>query len=277
MAGTFVDKLTTLMPAGVTLAPELVQTFDWMEDQDWLHIRDGGTPEDHWLSIYPPEIMKQNFPNASLVGFGGTTLPYTGHWSTPDPAVDARIVEIATTSGDGGRAAIWVDDAGKQWFVHLGHDVIGVISDDPVVLLQWLAMGYGEPGAMEATDLTPLQLAMEYNGVETEAELAEYDALPLMPEAFQAYLHTTFGRELPATARALGIADFTYYGDPDSTDPFVRWLASVTPPPTEEELAYIAELEKMAAEMTFDDLTLEDPDKPTGILGKLKGLFGSNK
>lgn len=277
MPGIFVQNLTTLMPPEMTLAPELVQTFDWLENQGWMTIREEGMPEDHLLWIYPPDMAQEQ--NASMVTFGTATLSYTSHWSAPDPSVDARIFEIAGTSGDGGRAAIWLDDAGKQWFVHLGHDVIGVISDDPVVLLQWLAMGYGEPGAMEATDLTPTQLAMNFEGAESEAELAEYGALPLMPQAFQSYLEQTFGRPLPATARDLGIADFTYYDDPDSSDPFVRWLASVTPPPTEEELAYIAELEKVAAEMNFDDLELDldDDPEPKGFLGKLKGLFGSNK
>lgn len=35
---------------------------------------------------------------------------------------------------------------------------------------------------------------------------------------------------------------------------FVQWMIKVTPPPTEEELAYIRELTKMAEDMNLDDL-----------------------
>ena len=119
----FAKKLTSLLPAGIMLPSNLVEVFDWLEDQGWLHIRKTGAPEDHWLSIYPPEFL--NHLGTSHVTFGGTTVPYTNHWSTPDTAVDNRIAEIGVTSGDGGRVAIWLDEAGKQQFVHIGHDSLG--------------------------------------------------------------------------------------------------------------------------------------------------------
>jgi len=275
MAGIFTQKLTTLMPDGVTLAPELVTTFDWLENQGWLHIRDGATAEDHWLSIYPFEVSQQM--NASLVAFGGTSLKYTAYWSTPDPQVDSRIAEIATSSGDGGRVAIWRDPDDKQWFVHLGHDTLGVITDDPKVLLQFLAMGYGEPGGLEATDITPLQQALYFGGYDDISDMPEDEGPTLTPLAFQSFLKSEFDLDMPATARDLGIADFTDYGDATSTDPFVQWMIRVTPPPTAKELAYIAELEKIAEDMNFDDLALDDTPEPQGFLGKLKSLFGSNK
>ena len=275
MPGTFTKTLTSLMPQGMTLAPELAKTFDWMESQGWMMIHEPGDPLDHWMPIYPPSIEEKS--NTSFVSFGTSGLAYTGHWSTPNPAVDARIFEIATTSGDGGRAAIWIDDAGKQWFVHLGHDALGVISDDPLVLLQWLAMGYHEPGALEITDITPLASLLEYHGYESTDEFEEDEGLTIPPTDFQAFLTAEFGTTAPETAHALGIAEFDYYGDEESNDPLVKWIISVTPPPTEEELAYIDELTKMASEMDFDDLTLDGEPKPQGLFGKLKGFFGSNK
>lgn len=264
---TFARNLASLMPTGITLPPELIEAFDWLEDQGWHHIRGTGAPDEHWLSIYPAEEL--NALGASHVSFGGSTLPYTGHWSTPNPAIDARIAEMAVSSGDGGRVAIWLDEAGKQLFVHIGHDSLGVISDDPVVVLRFLAMGYPEPGALERTDITPLQATLDYHGVAQLSDLAP-DEQPVMPTAFQDFLTQRFGASGARTARDLGIADFTPYHDETGTDPFARWIAAHTPEPTEAELAY--ELELMR---TVDALDIKDTDSTETIMEKIGSLFKS--
>ena len=275
MPGQFVQQMQHLMPEGVILAPELITAINWLDDQGWAQSYTNEDGTTHYMPIYPADTFERF--DVSMVSFGATHLPYTGHWSTPQIDVDARVVEIAGTSGDGGRAAIWVDDAGDQWFVHLGHDYVGVIGRDPLVLLQFLAMGYKEPGAMGVTDITPLQQDLDFDGAETVADLDPETGPTRPPLAFQEFLNKEFGITLPATARDLGIADFVYYGDEKSDDPFVKWLIKVTPPPTEEELAHIQELAKMAEDMDLSEFNLNDDEKPKGILGKLKGLFGSNK
>jgi len=262
----FAQNLAKLMPAGITLPPELIQTFDWMEDQGWLHIREGAAPEDHWLAFYPADYI--GHPMASHVTFGGTALPFTDHWSTPEPSIDARIAEIGETSGDGGRVAIWLDDAGKQQFVHIGHDTLGIITDDPLVLLQFLAMGYPEPGALEDTTLTPLQATLEFHGASSSAELAE-DDLPVVPTALQAFLKSHFALDMPDTAHDLGIRNFPEYHS-DTTDPFALWIAATTPEPTEADLAY--ELELMR---TVESLNLDDADSSDVIMEKIGSLFSS--
>lgn len=254
-----------LAPDWVTLAPELIETFDWLEDQGWLNIRDAGRPEDHWLAIYPPELVDHY--GASHVTFGGTNAKYTGHWSTPETDVDDRIFEIATTAGDGGRAAIWRDGDGKQKFIHMGHDTTGIISDDPLVFLQFLAMGYIEPGSLERTDLTPLEGFFEYHGVDSMEDVAPEERL-IAPTAFQAFLKARFSLDMPDTARAIGINDFHYYQDPDTSDPFNRWLTSVTPPPTQAELDYIDSLMR-----TVESLDLKDDDSPDTLMQKIGSLF----
>lgn len=266
---TFAQNLAALMPDWVNLPTELVETFDWLEDQGSHHVREGGAPEDHWLSIYPAQYLSH--PGASHVTFGGSTLPFTGHWSAPDAKIDNRIAEIATTSGDGGRAAIWLDQSGKQQFVHIGYDTLGIITDDPLVFVQFMAMGYPEPGALEGTDLTPLQSALDYNGHETLDNFAPED-LPVPPVAFQIFLHDRFGLTMPATARDIGIGDFTEYGDTESTDAFARWVTSVTPEPTEADLAYEMELMR-----TVDSLDLKDSDSSDEILQKIGTLFKSKE
>lgn len=263
----FARNLTSLLPTGITLPPELIETFDWMEDQGWHHVREGGAPEDHWLSFYPTQLLEA--PMASHIAFGGTALPFSDHWSTPDPSVDARIAEIGVTSGDGARVAIWLDDAGKQQFVHIGHDTLGLITDDPLTLLQFLAMGYPEPGALEDTTLPPLQATLEFHGASSIAEL-DGDEQPVAPTALQAFLKTRFGIDMPTTAHDLGIMPFPEYHDTDTTDPFARWIAATTPEPTEAELAY--ELELMRA---VESLNLDDTDTSDTIMQKIGSLFTS--
>ena len=152
-----------------------------------------------------------------------------------------------------------------------------MITGDPLVLLQYLAMGYNEPGSLGKTDITPLQQDLEFEGVETVGELDPETGPTRAPEAFQTFLTQEFGVTLPATARDLGIADFVYYNDEKSNDPFVKWLISVTPPPPEEELAYIRALEKIAQDMDLSDFSLDDSDAPKGMFQKLGRLLGFGK
>ncbi len=253
------------MSSGITLPPELIETFDWLQDQGWLHIRDGGAPQDHWLSVYPSQFLTH--PVASYVVFGGTDIPYTNHWPEPDPNVDDRLAEIAETSGDGGRVAIWLDETGKQQFVHIGHDSLGVITDDPLVLLQFLAMGYPAPGALTQTDITPLQATLEHHDIITLDELGPDDQ-PIAPTKLQGFLKQRFDLSMPETAHNLGINNFAEYQCPHTTDPFAKWITSVTPEPTEADIAY--ELELMR---TVDTLDLKDDDSSEMIMDKIGSLF----
>ena len=264
---TFAQNLMKLAPEWAALAPELIETFDWLEDQGWLTIRGEGAPHEHTLLIYPEE--QSHHYGACSIAFGGTDHKYTAHWSTPDTDVDNRIFEIAMTAADGGRAALWLDEDGKQQFVQLGHDNAGLITDDPLVFLQYLAMGYIEPGALERTDMTPLQVFYEYQGVDDLSEVEE-DERPLLPTALQAFLKERFNLDMPATAQDIGITPFPEYHEPDTTDPFALWLNAVTPPPTEEELEYMQELMR-----TVESLDLKDDDSSQTLMQKIGSLFKS--
>ncbi len=264
---TFAQNLAKLAPDWVTLPPQLVETFDWLEDQGWHYIRAAAQPEDHYLLIYPPE--HQNHPVTSHVGFGGTTLPYTDHWPTPDPDIDNRIFEFGETSGDGGRVAIWRDDDDNQQFVHIGHDNLGIITDDPLVLLQFLAMGYPEPGFLQQTTVTPIQAYLDYHGVE---QLSDFhpDDTPILPTALQGFLKERFALDLPATGHDIGIINFPAYDDPDTTDAFARWITASTPAPSEADLAYEQELLRRV-----ESLDLKDDDTSDTVMQKIGTLFQS--
>lgn len=261
----FAQNLARLMPDWVTLPPALITTFDWLEDQGGLRIRGAGAPHEHSLSIYPPEL--QNHPNASHVAFAAAEQGYTAHWEVPDPQIDTRIAQIATTSGDGGRVAIWRDDGGTQHFVHIGHDTLGILTDDPLVLLQFLAMGYPEPGALPLTGLTPSQAFLDAHGVARLSDLPAQDH-PVPPTALQGFLKREFGLDMPRSARDIGIADFAQYHDDTTSDPFALWLGHVTPDTTQAELEYL-----QAIMRTVDSLDLKDDDTSETIMRKIGTLF----
>lgn len=236
----FSQNLATLLPADISLPPQLVETFDWMEDQGWLSVRGNGAPQDHRLSLYPPQVHDD--PLIHCVTFGGTVVPFTEHWSTPDPDVDTCIAEIAEISGEGGRIAIWRDGTGKQQFVHINHNSVGVITDDPLVLLQVLASCYPKQGCLRQTDIVP------------------------EPNAFQQFLKHQFGLDMPASD--IGIIEFPPYPDTATADPFAQWLAASLPAPEPDDLAY--ELELMR---TVDSLDLKDDDSSDTIMTKIGSLF----
>lgn len=266
---TFARNLMKRAPGWLTMPLELIEALDWLEDNGDLIISRTGQPQDHALSLYPAEY--RHHPSKSHFAFVGTTLTYTGHWQTPDPAIDARIFEIGETSGDGGRLAIWLDEAGNQQFVHIGHDTLGVIIADPLVLLKFLAMGYPEPGYLPETDKTPLACFLAEQGAERLEDLPVEDR-PVFPVGFQTFLKDRFDRDMPATARDLGITNFPEYHNTETTDPFARWVTSITPEPTEADLAY--ELELMR---TVDSLDLKDSDSSDEILQKIGTLFKSKE
>lgn len=270
----FSQMILERLPKGMELPSELIETFDWLEDQGWRKAfsdSDEAEFENHFLSIYPLDEM--DAPGTSFVTFNTTSLTYTQFWETPVPAVDTRIFEIARTSGDGGRAALWLDPDGKQWFVHLGHDELGIISDDATVFLTFLGMGYLEPGGFANTALSPMEHLLEYHGFETVEELEEeareddMTSPPVLPTAFQSFLQERFGVSFPERASDLGIGPFDEYGTENSSDAFVQWLNSVTPEPSEEELAYIKQLAEMAEKV------VADLDKPS-LTERIKSLFG---
>lgn len=264
----FGKNLASLLPRGIILPPELLETFDWLEDQGGLVVKRSGAPQDHALMIYPEHL--QRHPAKSHFGFVGSTDPFTCHWSTPDPEIDNRIAQIAETSGDGGRAAIWLDEDGKQQFVHIGHDTLGVITDDPLVFLQFIAMGYPEPGSLPQTDWTPTACFLADKSVTRIEDLPTADR-PVLPTDLQGFLEQRFNVSMPATARDLGITGFAEYHAPEPTDPFARWIKEAAPDPTAVDLAY--ELELMR---TVEALDIQDTDSSDTVMEKIGSLFNSS-
>jgi hypothetical protein len=208
---SFADEIRSRLPDGMHLPDVFGQTFDWLESQGWAGIFKRADQEvfsSRYLSIYPPEMMNEY--GASIVLFRFEAGP---PMHAPPEDVVARITTIAKIAGDGGTLSLWLDPEGKQHFVVFNHGTPYLLCDDPLVALQFLALGYMEPGSLEDPTVMPLEDA---NGDDIHP-----------PHAFRAFLTETFGVTLPERASDLGITI------PPETDPDpVRdWLAAAMPPP----------------------------------------------
>lgn len=281
------EQMADRLHPGMTLEAPLVEALNWLEAQGFRTFAPfAEKPNYGYLPLYPKGEV--HVPGSTFVAFEWSKMGYTSYWDEPNPTHDARIFELVSTSGDGGRAGLWLDEDGKQWYVHIGHDVAGVITDDPLVFLQFLAMGYIEPGALEVTNITPIEQSYGNWGITTDAEFQalrkEYaksgsDLIPESPRPpvqFQEFLTERFGLTYPATARDLGIMDFPYYGDPDTKDPFNRWLAVIEPPPDPEEERKSARMvELIQSDPELQDLMTNgtnDPDIGEKMLKRMEEL-----
>jgi hypothetical protein len=278
----FSRVMAEYLPEGVALPSALIRTFNWLEGQGCYHVlQDGEGPEDYILSLYPLDEHDAS-DNISMVAFHPETPSFSQDWAVPDPAIDARVLTLATISSDGARVVMWIDDHGQIWFALLGKKTLGIISDNPLVLLQFLALGYLEPGMLRDCAMTPLQEALEHQemGGQSASDAPFIDVAPTIPPShLQSFLKREFKLTLPETARDLGIADFTFYGDPDSDDPFVNWVASlnqsqqlVHPETIPAALAPETEVQHIG---NLDDAPNADlEEKPKGAFATVKGWFG---
>ena len=210
---TFAEEVAARLPEGMTLPAPFAAVFDWAEAQGQAGVLGHGDPgafSSRYLSIYPPEAMDE--PGASHVLFRLDGPPF----AEPVPeAVRERLVTIADAAGDGGKLGFWLDDAGQQWVVVIDHGWPYVLTDDPLVALTFLAMGYPEPAALPEAGWTAAEAALRW-GADP----------PLLPDGYRAFLSRRFGVTHPARAADLGIA---IPPPDDQTDPARIWLIRVMP------------------------------------------------
>lgn len=206
---SFANTIRTALPPALHLPDAIAQTMDWLEAQGhggtFTH---GGEP---FLGIYPPEL--RDAPGASFVLFHHEAGP---PFHEPPEDVTARIASIAKIAGDGGTLALWVDPTDTQHLVVFSHGIPHVLTSDPLVALQFLAIGYTEPGA-----LTDPSLTADQNAAQDRTEP------PLLPTAYRTFVEGTFGVTIPPRASDLGIA----IPADTAPDPIRDWLDQMMPEP----------------------------------------------
>lgn len=215
---SFSNGIRACLPDGMHLPDAFATTFDWLEALGWSGIFKHGDQSafsSRYLSIYP--LSKQMIHGVSYVVFSFEAGPPL---HAPPEDVMARIVTLGKIAGDGGTLSLWLDDSGTQRIAVFNHGLPYLLTDDPLVALQFLAIGYPEPGAISDPTLTAAEQAQQ--------DMADP---PVLPDAFRAFLTETFGVTIPDRASDLGIT----IPDDTAPDPLRDWLDAKMPEPDPSE------------------------------------------
>ncbi|MFJ9315593.1 hypothetical protein ACIRN4_15475 [Pimelobacter simplex] len=218
----FADLVQAALPAGRRLPDELRAALDHLEAIGARIDNEHGS----FVRLYPGEPEDGQSGVYFAVPDADHLRHYTGN---PDAAETSSVVPIARTGGDGSYAALWFD-GDRTRYGHLGSGSgsswVGLIADDTVGFLRFLAIGYGEPAWPEVHALTPAEdLARELAEAD-DADGAETFAWQ-PPDALRSWLRTTFGVEVPE--RATEIVAVTPHIDAESDDdPFWRQVAAIS-------------------------------------------------
>lgn len=208
--GAFTEEMRGRLPGGMTLPEAIAALFDWIEGRGLLQASER-VAGDRFGTLQPLEEPYRGAIVLFRVETQAEARDYAQAWFG-DPELAARLVPFAKTSGDGGYAAFWLDDEGRQHIVHLGSEGEGlcILGSDPVEFLRLLAIGYSE-------------LCVGLTGPdEPPRDAPEYGTLVANPP-FQDWVRTTFQVSIPATAGAI-------VGTPAdslasaSDDPFWNWV-----------------------------------------------------
>ncbi|MNS21017.1 hypothetical protein D3C72_527710 [compost metagenome] len=208
----FADTIRDSFPPGIELPEAFVRLFDWLEAQHCVRQATG--------SLGPMAALEPSHTwntNISLVTFVPVDWDHAAHWlGVHDPAVTSRLAPFVRTGGDGSYAALWRDDEDKLRFVHMGSGSgstwAGLIADEPVDFLRFLAIGYEEPAFTEHFGYTPIEATAS----------AHYTP----PVDFRDWVEASFGVTVPPTADGL-VPAIAKLDDADSDDPFWRWVRRV--------------------------------------------------
>ncbi|WP_420136404.1 hypothetical protein [Sphingomonas sp.] len=213
--GRFARYIHASMPAGITLPPEFVAALEWMDDHDCVR-RSARREGVRYATLYPARAPERGMSCVSIHAVDPADAVY---WMGEGVEGADRLAPFIRTGGDGSYAALWRDPEDRLRFVHLGSGSgstwAGVITDDPVQMLRFLAIGYPEPCWPETFAATPLE-AYEEDDFSDEAPF-------LPPEQFQQWVTDRFGVTIPPRADAL-IHAAPNMDDPNPTDPFLIWL-----------------------------------------------------
>lgn len=218
----FRERFEAVLGAGMVLPDALGRLYDWIESEA-LVVDD---PDDGPVGLlFPRDRLAASWTETERAG--GTLITFTprgarglGHWfGTDDPGVLGRLSVFAQTGADGSQAALWRDDDGHQRVVHLGSGsgstLTCVLADDPVDFLRLVAIGYDEICWGHLYDAPPPTVAAP-------------DAPLVLPnEKYRQWVRSSFDVDVPTRGRDV-VRDPCELDDPDPTDPFARWIRSVS-------------------------------------------------
>lgn len=218
---SFLAELEASLPAKMTLPPEFRQALQWMEANGCVHTYRSGNGR--FASAYPGN------PQATSIYFTPAHPDHAAFWGGITEEASRRLAPILRVGGDGTYVALWRDDNDAMHCVYLGSGsgstLMCLAARSPLDMLRLMAIGYEELCWPEQFAKTPAEAA---------AENQFREGAPPVPEAFRAFLVSTFATTIPRTAAEIAppIAEM---GDASSEDPFWNWIQREQATPAKSE------------------------------------------
>jgi hypothetical protein len=205
---------------GMVLPEPLKLLFAWIESNGYFEDTDLGVRVGF---LYPRQVFWNRFSISESEDerHGGTDIEFAAegndglhYWlGHSNPAVLNRLCVFGKTGFDGSKAAFWLAPDGTQKIVHLGSGsgpgLVCVLADDAVDFLRLLAIGYDEI-CQDHLFAHPPNTDPRDTFVHPNME-------------FQRWVCETFHVSIPRVALEI-VAHPSRMGDPESQDPFWRWL-----------------------------------------------------
>jgi hypothetical protein len=222
-AQSFADEVAASLPPRIRLPDELRQALIWMENEGFIRTYRDGTRR--YAALYPVRISN----GTSIVSIEICDSGHVLAWTRGNTAAAERLAPIIRTGGDGSYAALWLDESGRQRFVHLGSGsgstMLGVLCDSAIDMLRLMAIGYEELCWQNDYSSTPQEVLDERGpscGCEDDAEDVEAEVVP--PVELAGWVETTFAAKVPEHASEIVRGRVADMMDDDSDDPFWRWI-----------------------------------------------------
>lgn len=206
--GEFVELTLARVPHGFDFFEPLHLLFEWVEKQGYV-VR--GHDGDLYGSLSGDARV------GTAVELRGYTAEQTASYARSwfgdvagNPA--ARLWPFVQTGGEGSMAALWLDGDRRTRVVHLGSGsgslMTCVLADNGLDFLRLLAIGYVEICWNEEFAVPPRPWDEDGDTVNVP---------------YRDWLHRTFGATIPATALEI-VPEPVEMGDPETDDPFCRWV-----------------------------------------------------
>lgn len=207
---TFLSQVESSLPQGMALPPEFRTAISWMEANGCVHKY--RSTDGRYASVYPHQ------QGLTHIYFKPVDPGHADAWGGISKEASTRLAPILRTGGDGTYIALWRDDRDVLQSVYLGSGsgstLMCLAARSPLDVLRLMAIGYEELCWPETLAQTPAQIAAA----------SDYsDGAPPVPEAFRAFVTSTFATAIPRTASEIAPA-VAEMGDAQSGDPFWRWM-----------------------------------------------------
>ncbi len=216
MENKLIDQLKKVLPAEITLPEELIQLYQWIEENE-LYVDNKEGQRVGFL--YPDKELRDSWTDNERDG--GTMIEFLPrgvddlkYWfgGEENDEVKKRMCVFAQSGAEGSECALWLSDSGQIKVVHLGSGsgsmLSCVLADNFVDFLRLLAIGYDEICWDENFPYPPNE--------------NDEDFIVKPNLKFQNWVKETFNVEIPKTA--LEIVKYPATMDDDSSDDlFFNW------------------------------------------------------